>query len=82
MLRLPAAKAEVVNAAWLLPFSVPLPMLAMPFLNVTVPLAGGDTVAVNVTGSPTLDGFKLELKAVVELALSMVCSKGADVAAA
>lgn len=35
------------------------------------------TVAVNVTGRPTLEGFALELRTVVEAALFTVCDNAA-----
>ncbi len=53
------------------PFSVPVPRVVAPSLNVTVPVgvptpgATTLTVAVNVTDWPKSDGLTLEIKAVV-----------------
>jgi hypothetical protein len=46
------------------------PLMAAPFeVNTTVPVGvggpAGETVAVNVTESPTVEGFRLEIRAVV-----------------
>jgi len=75
---LPAAKAEVVNVA-MPPLSVPVPMGLPPSKNVTVPVgvpdpgATGETVAVNVTGCPAVDGFSDEVTVVVVFVLLTTC---------
>jgi hypothetical protein len=65
----PPVRVEVVNVATPLPLSVPVPSVAAPFLNVTVPVGTGAavwcTVAVNVTAWPYVDGFSEEASAVV-----------------
>jgi hypothetical protein len=60
----PNDRLEVVNVA--APrFSVRVPSVVLPSKNVTVPVAvDGDTVAVNVTACPTLDGLALEVSVV------------------
>ena len=70
---LPAVNADVATVAWLLLFKVPLPKLLAPSKKSTVPVAAGVTVAVKVTESPTVDGFRLDTKPVVVSALLMVC---------
>ena len=61
------------------PASVPVPMLVAPSKNVTVsvlvPAAGatGDTVAVNVTDWPNVEGFRFDVTVVVVPALLTVC---------
>jgi hypothetical protein len=55
----PTASVDVVNAATPVPFSVPVPSVVDPSMNVTfpvgvVPPTGGVTVAVNVTLAPTV----------------------------
>jgi hypothetical protein len=55
------------------PLSVPVPIDVPLSLNVTVPVAVlGVTVAVKVTEAPKVEGFKLELKVVVEFAMFTV----------
>ena len=55
------------------PETGPVPMEVAPSKKVTVPVAAdGVTVAVNVTDWPEVDGFKLEVKAVVLQALLTV----------
>ena len=59
---MPAASVEIENVA-LPEIRDPLPIVAVPSLNVTVPVAvEGDTVAVKVTVWPEVDGFKLEAR--------------------
>ncbi len=72
MLWLPRAKPEVDTLAWLLPFMLAVPKLLAPSKNCTVPVAAGVMVAVKVTELPTVDGFALELTAVVVLPLARV----------
>ena len=70
----PSTNAEVVNVACPEPFSVPVPSVVVPSLNVTVPVGvpepgeAAATVAVKVTDCPTTDGFEEEPKLVVVLA--------------
>lgn len=62
----PAVSVEVVNVACPT-LRVPVPMLVAPSKNVAVPVgvpAVAETVAVNVTDCPALDGFKDEVNAV------------------
>ena len=64
-----AVRLVVVHVAWP-EFRVCEPLLQemaeVPSLNVTVPVAAlGETVAVNMTESPTLDGFCEEATVVV-----------------
>ena len=67
------ARVEVVKVAVPLA-SVPVPIDVPLSLNVTVPVAAlGVTVAVKVTETPKVEGFKLELNAVVEFAMFTVC---------
>jgi hypothetical protein len=67
----PAVRLTVVKVATPEPFKVPVPIVVAPSLNVTVPVGVGApttvpaTVAVNVTGPPTVDGFALEVSVVV-----------------
>ena len=57
----PTPRVDVVNCALLLELIVPVPSVALPFLNVTVPVAAppkaGVIVAVNVTEVPWVEGF-------------------------
>jgi len=51
---------------------VPVPRVVVPFLKVTVPVAvDGDTVAVNVTEEPYVDGFSEDASVVVVLVLAI-----------
>lgn len=77
----PTVSELVVNVATPEPFNVPVPRVVAPSLNVTVPVGvpeAAATVAVNVTGEPTVDGFALEVRVVVVLCVT-VCVKTADV---
>jgi hypothetical protein len=59
---------------------VPVPSVAVPSLNVTVPVAvEGVTVAVNFTEAPKVEGLREEAKATVEFALLTVCVRAVDV---
>ena len=75
---LPPARAEVVNVATP-PANVPEPIGVPPSRNVTnpvgVPVAGATavTVAVNVTGWPTTEGFTDDVTVVALLALLTTC---------
>jgi hypothetical protein len=67
----PAARVEVVKVATPL-VSVPAPSFAVPFINVTLPVGfplDAETVAVNVSDCPKVEGFRDEVTAVVVLAL-------------
>jgi hypothetical protein len=69
----PAARLDVVSDA-LPPLSVALPSSVEPSKNRTVPAAAaGDTVALKVTDWPTLDGLRLDVRAVVVFAWFTVC---------
>src|ERR1700687_5211671 len=74
MLCVPAVRADVNSVAMPPALSAPLPIVVVPSLNVTMPVGvpppdSGVTVAVNVTGVPTVsDGFG-ELPSVVWVAL-------------
>ena len=63
---LPTFSDEVVNVAWALPLSVPVPMTIAPSLNVTVPVGAAPvTVAVKITDCPKALGFSEEVTTVV-----------------
>jgi len=52
---------------------VPVPTVVLPSLKVTVPVAAdGVTVAVNVTGDPSPDGFADEVRLTLVFALLTV----------
>jgi hypothetical protein len=77
---LPATDSAVVlTVATPEPFSVPVPNVVAPSLNVTVPVgvpapgATAVTIAVRVTDWPNTDGFRDEVSAVVVLAGPTVC---------
>lgn len=72
MLRVPVVRAEVDRLAEL-PVSATVPSVAVPDLNVTVPVAPVVTVAVNVTTCPKLDGFALEATVVLLALLPVTC---------
>ena len=78
----PFASADVVYCA-VPALRVTDPRVTVPFLNVTVPagvpLNCGDTVAVKVTDSPTVEGFADEANAVVVLALVTTWLTAVDV---
>ena len=82
----PGGKAGVENVAFPLA-SVPLPSIAAPFLNVTVPVgvplpgAAANTLAVKVTDCPNTDGLREETTVVLVEALLTVCDSAADVLA-
>jgi hypothetical protein len=62
----PAASVEVLNVVFPL-LRVPVPSVALPSLNVTVPVAAdGVTVAVNVTEFPYVDGFEEDVSVTEE----------------
>src|ERR1035438_1672090 len=74
----PTARVEVLKVAIPLPFNVPVPRVALPFLNVTVPAgtpppgAVAATVAVNVSDWLYTEGLADELTTVVVAALFTV----------
>jgi len=73
------AKAAVANVATPLVI-VPVPIVAAPSLNVTVPDAvAGETVAVNVTDAPKVDGFKDDVIVVAVGACVTVCDTAEEV---
>jgi hypothetical protein len=77
-----APKPDVVRLAWSLAFNKPVPSVAAPSLNVTVPVSVEGTaltVAVKVTDCPNMDGFRDEATVVELLALFTVCDIEADV---
>ncbi len=49
-----------------------VPSVCVPFRNITVPVTGGDTRAVNVTGLPNAEGFLLEVRVVFVAPTSVV----------
>jgi len=79
---LPRASDDVVKLAFPL-LSVPDPITVVPSLKVTVPVGvpvvEDETIAVNVTGWPKVDGFCDDVTVVVVLALFTVCFRIADV---
>lgn len=82
----PADDADVVNVAWPVPSSVPVPNVVPPSLKVTVPVGVPDpgeltvTNAVNVTGCPKQEGLGDEpVTVVVVLALFTFCVKLGEV---
>jgi hypothetical protein len=75
---LPAESEEVENVAVPL-LNVPLPMLRPPSRNVTVPVAvEGDTLAVNVTDCPTVEGLILDVSVVLVVVLFVVWLRTAE----
>ncbi len=77
----PKVKVEVVNVA-VVPDRVPVPIVAPPSLNVTVPVGVPPLavmVAVNVTLCPTVLGLREEVRAMVVVAWSTVCASAVDV---
>ena len=84
MLCEPSASADVENVATP-PESEPVPIVVEPSLNATVPVAVPApgavtaTVAVNVTDSPTTDGFCDDASDVLVEAVFTVCVVADDV---
>src|SRR6266702_5196364 len=79
----PTAREAVVSVAMPEESSVPVPRLAAPSRNVTVPVgmpAGELTVAVNVTGWPKTDGLAEDTRAVVVAGLITVNLAALEVA--
>ncbi len=75
----PTANAAVLYVALPL-LIVPVPSVVLPSVNVTVPVAvEGETVAVNVTDEPYVDGFADEANITVVLALFTVWVNTEDV---
>jgi hypothetical protein len=75
----PTANIEVLKVAFPL-LIVPVPKVVLPFLNVTVPVAAeGDSVAVNVTDEPYVEGFAEEVSVTVGVALLTVWVNAEDV---
>jgi len=63
----PPPSVDVENVA-IPPLTVPVPSVVAPSRNVTVPVAAaGETVAVNVTAWPKVDGLRFEPRLVVVL---------------
>ena len=64
----PCVRAEVANVAFPA-LTLPVPRVVAPSLNVTVPVivpaVVEETIAVNVTDAPTVDGFSDDVTAVV-----------------
>jgi hypothetical protein len=74
---IPTARFEVVNVATPEPFSVPVPSVLVPSMNVTVPVGvvppvGGTTVAVNVTLLPTVMLLAVVISVVVLVPIAAV----------
>ena len=62
------------------PLTVPVPSEVAPSKNCTVPVdAAGDTVAVNVTACPNVDGLGTDVSVVVVLIAFTVCVRTEDV---
>lgn len=65
---------------------ITVPRVVLPSLKVTVPVTippyCGETVAVNVTACPAVDGFEDELRAVLVLALEITWLRAGEVLAA
>ena len=62
-----------------------VPIRTFPFMNDTVPVGTPDcelTAAVNVTGFPAGEGFRLEVSCTVVVALRTVTDSGAELLAA
>lgn len=78
-------RVEVAKVATPEPFSVPVPSVVAPSLNVTLPVGvpepGAETVtvAVKVTDCPKTDGFTLEMSAVVVGSGFTICESVVDV---
>jgi hypothetical protein len=69
----PIASVELLNLAFPL-LTLPVPSVVLPSLNVTVPVVVvEETVAVNVTEEPKVDGFEDDDNVMVVLALFTVC---------
>ena len=84
MLWLPTDSADVERDA-VPAFTVPVPSELAPSKNSTLPVAAaGETVAVNVTDCPDVDGFTDDASVVVLLINEgfTVCVRTADVLAA
>ena len=78
MLWLPPVSTVVVNVAEV-PAMVPVPSVAAPSLNVTVPVAPAVTVAVKVTEFPKVEGSSELVRLVALAARFTVCVSAADV---
>ena len=62
----PVKSVEIANVAFP-PLIVPVPSVVLPSLKVTVPVAAvGESVAVNVTELPYVDGFNEEVSVTEE----------------
>jgi hypothetical protein len=81
----PAARDVVLNVACPETFSVPVPRVMVPSLNITEPVGTPPlelTVAVKVTDWPSTDGFSDEAIVALVAARFTVCAKGTEVLAA
>jgi hypothetical protein len=81
---LPAISVDVENVAFLVDeLTAPVPSVAVPSLNKTVPLTAPPweevTVAVNVIVFPVVDGFREEIIEVVDVAFFTVCVSAGEV---
>jgi len=77
----PTANVETASDADPLPI-VTVPSDVVPSRNCTVPVPeAGDTVAVNVTDWPAVEGFKDDVNVVVLAALFTVCVRTVEVLA-
>ena len=76
----PTASVDVVSDA-VPPLKATLPNGVAPSKNCTVPVGPEDglTVAVNVTGCPTVDGFRDDVNVVVVMIALTVCVTAEDV---
>ena len=81
----PLVSVDVDNVAWPLPLRGPVPMLAVPSINVTVPVgvpapgATATTAAVKVTGCAVAEGFTEDVNVVALLDLFTVCVNAVEV---
>jgi hypothetical protein len=73
MLWLPTDNPDVVSIAWPLPFTLLVPSVVEPSLNVTVSVGVAPlTVAVNITDWPAVEGFCEEPTLVVDVAVKVM----------
>jgi hypothetical protein len=79
---IPTARVEVVKVATPDPFSVPVPRVVVPSINVTLPVGVsllGETVAVKVTLLPTVILLAVVISAVVVLSVVTVTETAGEV---
>jgi hypothetical protein len=76
----PTVRLAVLNVATPAALTAPVPRTVVPSRKVTVPLAAAGTVAVNVTGWLTFDGFADEVNATVGVFFATVTVVAGEVA--